>query len=133
LSLSELDIIDILGGHIPDYTYIEDIPIDILGEVIEYLTKLEYDSSEITFPDEINFDRKIKFNKLSQSHGKLLTSHFYQDHLITEYFSFNSKFAKEDLKTVFSNLYIEGLEIYAEYIPERSDLVFAYVLKKSQP
>ncbi len=133
LSLSELEIIDILGGHIPDYKYIEDIPIDILGEVIEYLTMLDYDSSEITFPDEINFDRKIRFNKLSPTHGKLLTSHFYQDHLITEYFSFNSKFAKEDLKTVFSNLYIEGLGIYAEDILERSDLIFDYVLKKASP
>lgn len=133
LSLPESEIIDILGGHIPDYTNIENIPINVLDEVIGFLVKFKYDPSKITFPDELNFDKKIRFNKLSRAYGNLLKSAFYQDFIISEYFTYNSKFVKEELKVIFSNFYIEGLATFSDDIPEKSDLVFDFILKKASP
>ena len=133
LSLPELEIIDILGGHIPDYNNIEDISISVLGEVIDFLVKFKYDPNKITFPDELNFDKKIRFNKLSKAYGNLLKSAFYQNFIISEYFTYNSKFVKEELKVIFSGFYIEGLATFSDDIPEKTDLVFDFILKKASP
>lgn len=133
LSLPESEIVEILGGYLPDYNCIEDIDISILGEVIEFLINFKFSPSEITFPDEINFEKKIQFNKLSKAYGTFLKTAFYQDYIISEYFNYNSKFAKEELKTVFSNFYNEGLSKISDEIPEKSDLVFDYILKKASP
>ncbi len=63
----------------------------------------------------------------------MLRTAFYQDYIITEYFNYNSKFTKENLKTVFSNLYKEALQEIPEGIPEKADLVFDYILNKARP
>ena len=133
LKWPESEIIEILGGYLPDYNNIEDIDISVLGEVINFLINFEFKPSEITFPDEINFEKKLQFNKLSTAYGNLLKTAFYQDHIITEYFNYNSKFAKEELKNVFSNLYSEGLTKISDEIPEKSDLIFDFILKKACP
>lgn len=133
LSLPEPEIIDILGGCLPDFNNIEDISISILGEVIDFLVKFSFSPIDITFPDEINFDKKIKFNNLSKVFGTLLKTAFHQDYIITEYFSYNSKFAKEDLKIVFSNFYQQGLQEISDDIPEKADLVFDFILRKASP
>jgi len=133
LSLPEYEIIEILGGNLPDYNYIEDVEITVLGEVIDYLIKGNFNPNNITFPNEINFEKKIRFNKLSKVFARLLRSAFYQDYIITEYFNYNSKFAKESLKTVFSSFYKEALDVISDGIPEKADLVFQYILDKARP
>ncbi len=133
LSLPEYEIIDILGGQLPDDNYIEDVSITVLGEVINFLIKKDFNTNNITFPNEINFEKKIRFNKLSTTYASLLRTAFYQDYIITEYFNYNSKFTKENLKTVFSNLYKEALQEIPEGIPEKADLVFDYILNKARP
>ncbi len=133
LSLPENEIIDILGGYLPDYNNIEDIEVSVLGEVIDFLVNFKFKPSEITFPDELNFDKKIRFNKLSKTYGSLLISAFHQDYIISEYFSYNSKFTKEDLKVVFSNFYKECLIEISDDLEEKSDLVFDFILRKASP
>jgi hypothetical protein len=133
LSLPEHEIVEILGGCLPDYNCIEDISISILGEVIDFLVKFSFNPIDITFPDEINFDKKIRFNNLSKVFGALLKNAFHQDYIITEYFNYNSKFAKEDLKIVFSNFYQQGMQEISDDIPEKADLVFDFILKKASP
>ncbi|HBS88835.1 MAG: hypothetical protein A2W91_01175 [Bacteroidetes bacterium GWF2_38_335] len=133
LSLQESEIIEILGGHLPDHNYIEDVIITILGEVINFLVRGHFNLNNITFPNEINFDKKIRFNKLSNVFSTLLKTAFHQDYIITEYFKYNSKFTKENLKTVFSDLYREALERIPDSIPEKADLVFDYILNKARP
>jgi hypothetical protein len=133
LSLPDNEIVEILGGHLPDYNSIDDIDISILGEVINFLVKFKFAPSEVTFPDEINFNKKIRFNKLSRVYEHLLKTAFHQDYILTEYFSFSSKFAKEELKIVFSKFYIEGLNEISDYIPEKSDMIFDFILKKASP
>lgn len=133
LSLPKNEIIDILGGYLPDYNNINDIEISVLGEVIKFLMNFKYRPGEITFPDELNFNKKIRFNKLSRTYGSFLKSAFYQDYIITEYFIYNSKFAKEELKVVFVNFYSEGLNEISDDIEEKPDLVFDFILKKASP
>ena len=133
LSLPEGEIIDILGGYLPDYNSIEDIPISVLGEVIDFLINFRFDPHAITFPDEINFDKKIRFNKLSKVYGLFLINAFHQDYIITEYFTYNSKFSKEELKTVFSNFYNEALKEIPDGFSEKSDMVFDFILNKASP
>ena len=84
LSLPEYEIIDILGGQLPDDNYIEDVSITVLGEVINFLIKKDFNTNNITFPNEINFEKKIRFNKLSTTYASLLRTAFYQDYIITE-------------------------------------------------
>jgi len=133
LSLPEYEIIEILGGHLPDYNYIEDVSITVLGEVIDFLIRGKFNPNNITFPNEINFDKKIRFNKLSKVFATLLRTAFHQDYIITEYFKYNSKFAKENLKTVFSSFYKEALDVIPDGIPEKADLVFDCILDKARP
>ena len=133
LSLPEYEIVDILGGNLPDYNYIEDISISVLGEVIDFLVKFNYNPAVITFPDVLNFDNKIKFNKLSSLYGNILKTAFYQDYIINEYFNYNSKFVKEELKIVFSNFYQDAMNEISSEIPEKADMVFDYILNKSRP
>lgn len=133
LSLPEHEIIEILGGHLPDYNYIEDVSITVLGEVIDFLIRGNFNPNNITFPNEINFDKKIRFNKLSKAFATLLRTAFYQDYIITEYFKYNSKFTKENLKTVFSSFYKEALDEISDDLPEKADLVFDYILDKARP
>ena len=133
LALSDNDIIDILGGFLPDYTCINDIDVSAIGEVINHLVNLPYSKPKETFPDDLNFLLKIKFNNLSEHYGQLLTSASHSDYLLAQYFTYNSNFLKEDLKNVFSQLYKEGLEIINKSLEEKSDIVFDYILKKASP
>lgn len=133
LSLPDSEIIDILGGFLPDCNAIEDVSIPTLSEVISYLVKYKFDTTKIFFPDEINFDKKIRFNNLTDTYGTLLKHAFYQDYIISEYFSFNGKFVKEDLKSVFSNFYQEAIKDIPDSIPNKSDVVFDSILQKASP
>jgi hypothetical protein len=133
LSLQELDIIAILGGYLHDFKNIDDIDITVLGEVIDFLINSKIELIKTSFPDEINFYNKIKFNNLSNIYGTALKNAFHQDYIITEYFKFNSKFAKEDLKNVFSNFYQEALISIPESISEKSDNIFQFILSKASP
>jgi hypothetical protein len=132
LSLPESEIIDILG-YLPDHNCIEDVELSVLGEVIKFLIQVKFNPNNITFPNDINFDKKIRFNKLSTTFANILKSAFHQDFIITEYFKYNSKFAKENLKTVFSGFYKDAsVEISGEFA-EKADLVFEYILDKARP
>lgn len=133
LALSESEIIDILGGYLPDNNCIEDVELSVLGEVIDFLIQGKFNPNNITFPNDINFDKKIRFNKLSKTFATLLKTAFYQDYIISEYFKYNSKFTKENLKTVFSGFYKEALEEISGEFPEKADLVFEYIMEKAKP
>ncbi|MFW6046602.1 MAG: ABC-three component system protein [Candidatus Woesearchaeota archaeon] len=133
LSLPDDEIRDILGGFLPDYTQIENVDLSILGEVIDFLVNVQSNPSDITFPDEVNFENKIRFNGLSKSYGKILNTAFHQDHIINEYFRYNSRFAKEEIKEVFKKIYSEGLEEIPEDIDNKPDLVFEYILEEASP
>ncbi len=133
LSLPESEIIDILGGYLPDYNNIEDVPISILGEVIDFLINYKFELTKIIFPDEVNFEKKIRFNNLSKTFGRFLINAFHQDYIITKYFTYNSKFSKEELKIVFSNFYKNALKEIPDEFPEKSDMIFDFILKTASP
>jgi len=83
-------------------------------------------------PNSPDYDKKIKFNSLSQVVAELLNAGRRQSFVISEYFELNSKFVKDDLRQIFQELYDEALKI----IPEsdtKNDEVFQYIVDKSSP
>jgi|WetSurMetagenome_2_1015567.scaffolds.fasta_scaffold15436_3 hypothetical protein len=133
LNLSDEKIIEIIGGFLPSPSNIQDIDISILSEIISYLLNFSPKPIDENFPENPDFERKIEFNKLSKSYGRLLNAAFYQDYIINEYFSLNSQFTKHDLKLVFSDFYNQGQLKHSEIIENKPDLIFQFIWEKSCP
>lgn len=133
LHLPDLEIVDILGGFLPDYTKICNIEISSINEVVSFLTTMPYTKPKDYFPEDLNFLHKIKFNRLSDYYASLLTTASHSDFLLKEYFSYNSSFIKEDLKNIFSEIYHEGLANIDDSNTDKPDLVFDYILEKATP
>lgn len=132
LSLSEEKSIGIIG-FLPSSSSIIDVNISTLGWIVDYLMKFNLKPIDEHFPENPDFDKKILFNKLSKYYGLLLTTAFYQDYIINDYFSLNSQFVKQDLKLVFSDFYKEAQIQIPEGIDNRSDSIFQYIWEKSSP
>jgi hypothetical protein len=84
LQLHEDDIIEILGGSLPSAANITNIDISSLGEVIDHLLNSEIKPKEERFPNDPNFDKKIKFNKLSEEYAEQLRVAYLQTYIIFE-------------------------------------------------
>jgi hypothetical protein len=133
LQLQEDDIIEILGGLLPSATNITNIDISSLGEVIDHLLNTERKQKEERFPDDPNFDKKIKFNKLSEEYANQLKVAYLQTYIIDDYFTYQSSFIKQDLKLVFSEFYLIAKDSVPESIESKSDIIFEKIWDKASP
>lgn len=132
ISLPENDIINVIG-IIPSPKKIEPLigSYSILKEVVEFILSDEEptDFSD-TFPD-IDFDKKIKFNNLSNTVSALLIKGSYQAHVVDDYFNLNSNFAKQELQKKFKKFYNDSKKQFN--CPNQADILFFDILKKATP
>ena len=132
IKLSDNDIINVIG-IIPSPEKIEDIGgnYDILKEVINFILEQEkpLDFQE-TYPD-IDFNKKIEFNNLSKTISSLLIKGNYQAYVVDDYFSLNSKFAKQKLQKKFKSFYEEAKGRFDS--KTQADLIFFDILKRAMP
>ncbi|MFA7708345.1 MAG: ABC-three component system protein [Candidatus Pacearchaeota archaeon] len=132
IKLSDDNIIEVVG-LIPSPKKIEDIGknFSVLKEVVNFiLEKSEPLDFEETYPD-IDFDDKIKFNNLNPIIASLLIKGNYQAHVVDDYFSLNSDFAKQELQKKFKSLYDDAKKRFD--IKTQADLIFFDILKKVMP
>lgn len=133
LQLQEDDIIEILGGLLPSAANITNIDISSLGEVINHLLNSERRQKDERFPNDPNFDKKIRFNHLSEEYSMFLKVAYRQTYMIDDYFTYNSSFIKQDLKLVFSEFYAKAQESIPETIENRSDIIFQRIWDDASP
>jgi hypothetical protein len=133
LQLQEDNIIEILGGLIPSAANITNIDITSLGEVIDHLLSSERKPKEERFPNDPNFDKKIRFNNLSEEYAMFLKVAYQQTYMIDDYFTYNSSFIKQDLKLVFSEFYTKAQGSIPEKIENRSDILFQKIWDDASP
>lgn len=118
-------------GFIPDI-HIPQIEYEALNETVSYLQNIDckYDLSEnLTNPD---FDKKIRFNKLSDKTKNLLTVGGYQEGTLESYFN-ETPGLKDVLQNKFNSLYEESKEKIGEDVDNFADERFSYIVDKSCP
>lgn len=133
LQLPDEHIFDVLGGFLPDVRNITNIDLSSLGEVINHLLNAERKPKEERFPDDPNFDKKIKFNNLSEEYASQLRSAYLQTYIIDEYFTYQGSFFKQDLKLVFSEFYSNSQNEVPNTIENRNDIIFEKIWDKASP
>jgi hypothetical protein len=100
------DQIQTITGHIPDPSRMRSLDYSILNEVIAYIMEMSLAkaiSPDIKLPD---WDKKIKFNGLSQPVAGLLNSGSVQIASLTEYLNNQGNFLAEDLRNKINEIYV---------------------------
>jgi hypothetical protein len=133
LSLNEEKALSIIGGFLPNPLNISNVDISSLCEVIDHLLHFESDFKDERFPENPDFEKKIRFNNLSDEYAMLLKVAYRQTYIIDDYFTFQSSFLKQDLKQVFADFYTQALVAIPENIECRSDIVFQKILENASP
>ncbi len=132
IKLSDQDIIDVIG-IIPLPENIENMGdnYSILNDVIKFiLQQSEPSDFQESYPD-VDFDKKIRFNNLSQTVATLLIKGNYQAHVVDDFFSLNSNFAKHKLQKKFKAFYENAKRRFD--LNTQADLIFFDILKKATP
>lgn len=96
-----------IAGFIPDPATIKQVDFSILNEVIGHIMKLPLNKtgeSDIVLPE---WDKKIKFNKLSGSVEGLLNNGYLQIYSLEEYLRNNSDFLADSLRDRMNEVYYE--------------------------
>lgn len=131
INLEDDQIYDIIGT-IPD-PYTLEVDFSVMYEVVAFLLAKQTSYTLSKYPSDPNFNKKIVFNKLSDSMSSLLKVASWQEGNLMEFFRINSNFAKEELRLRFNNLYLEGKSLFANIQDEieRSDTIFLHILQHS--
>jgi hypothetical protein len=96
-----------ITGFIPDPAKIKQLDYSILNEVVGYIMQLPLskgDKAKIALPD---WEKKIKFNNLSESIAQLLNNGYFQLHALDEYLSNNSDFLADSLRDKMNEVYTQ--------------------------
>lgn len=131
LKLDEDKIINVIG-NIPDPLNVENVDYGVMNEVIAFLLNTSAPKITEKIPVLPDFDKKILFNSLSKIVSDFLNAGQRQSFVINEYFELNSKFYKEELRQIFSNIYKQAVK----EIPDsdiKNDEIFQYIVDKSSP
>lgn len=129
--LNDDKIVNIVG-FLPNISMLENVEFSALKEVVEFLMEMHPQYHEPTRPDNLNFNEKIKFNKLSNRPANLLKEGDYQKGNVEEYFRVRSSFEKNELRNRFVALYTEGCQLLPDS-DEKNDAVFFRILEKASP
>lgn len=100
-----------ITGFIPDPATIKQLDYSILNEVIGHIMQLPLNKgvhSQIVLP---NFDKKIKFNNLSEPIANLLNHGYFQLHSLNEYLSNNGNFLADALMTKMNEIYCQRKKV----------------------
>jgi hypothetical protein len=131
MSLPVTLIEDILGPIILPEN-IELFDSSIMNEVVKYLLATESPRGPEVFPENPAFEDKILFNGLSSQVAQYLRFGSFQEGELKNYFKVNSTFAKSDIRDTFNGLYRQAVAEIPNN-PEKSDLVFFFILDKAHP
>jgi hypothetical protein len=99
-----------ITGPLPDPAKIRNLDYSILNEVIGYIMGMPLAkaiSSDVKLPD---WDKKIKFNDLSQPVARLLNNGSIQIASLTEYLTNQGNFLAESLRNKINELYVTEKE-----------------------
>jgi hypothetical protein len=116
-----------ITGLSPDPSKMKSLNYSILNEVIDYIMKIplaEAASSDILLPD---WDKKIKFNGLSQSVAKLLNSGSMHIASLDKYLMNQGNFFAEELKNKISEIYASEKEHFT------GDKLFLQIVSVASP
>ena len=133
LELTDEEIFDILGGLLPNAANITNIELSVLGEVIDHMMNFATKPQEERFPEDPNFDKKIKFNDLSDYFAMMLIVAYRQTYIIDDFFMYQSSFPKQDLKLIFSDFYSIAQETVPASMENRSDIIFQIIWDEASP
>jgi hypothetical protein len=133
LALADDQILDILQTTIPRTDIMRMTDFGVLREVVIHILQYPIPISEESVLSAPDFGEKLRFNGLSPEVGKLLTVASYQSEVVTDYFSKNSTFAKQNLRNHLASMYAEARKVNAEDDPHLGDLVFFHLLGSLTP
>lgn len=128
LSLDETAIEDVLGTIPAQYN--GDVEFGVMKDVVDFLLKVETKPQQEIVPLNPNFDNKITFNSLSNSVASYLRSHRINEHVINDFFQYNSNYTKNELRDVFNGLYHKALELLPDG-DDKNDRVFMYIYENA--
>ena len=131
LNLDEEKITRVIGLY-PDPLDVQEPNYDVMTEVVNHLLHLKTSVIPEQIPNDPNFEKKLKFNELSQQISVYLNAGRIQHHAVKNYFELNSDFIKEDLREIFTTLYKEGISLVPES-STKSDELFVYIAEKATP
>ncbi|WCT12335.1 ABC-three component system protein [Mucilaginibacter jinjuensis] len=119
-------------GPIIEPEQVELFDVSVMNEVIKHLLSSTATKQSENFPENPDFNLKIVFNRLSEIPANYLRFGSFQEGELKNYFKINSTFAKEDLRTVFNNLYKKAL-LEMPDSDDKSDLAFFYIMNNAHP
>jgi hypothetical protein len=136
LLLDEDHLMEILNSPVPSVELLDSIDFSTLREVVNHIMTSR---KAVTFTGLLNapdFNEKIAFNGLSPSVATLLTHGSYQEEAVRDYFSRNSRFARQDLRNRLASSYIESRSKFESATldsRQTADLVFFDLLETITP
>ncbi|MCH8823865.1 MAG: hypothetical protein IH984_10195 [Planctomycetes bacterium] len=135
MELDDDQLFAILEAPIPEANLLASIDFSVLRDVIDYIlkTKSPVTASNLKAPV---FEEKIAFNGLTSVVANLLTGGSYQSDAITDYFSKNSTFARQQLRDELASKYMESKTRIKKLTDEdlkAGDLVFFDLLELITP
>ncbi|MFC2307782.1 MAG: ABC-three component system protein [Bacteroidota bacterium] len=130
MGLDEDSITSIIGIiPVPDNIELE---YGVMKDVVDYLLKVETNPQQEVIPIHPDFTAKIVFNSLSDKVANFLKYHRINEYAISDFFEWNSNFAKSELRNVFNGLYNEALNMLPDS-EDKNDRVFFYIYEKAYP
>lgn len=131
INLDEDKIANIIGP-IPNAYNITDVDYSILTEVVNHILDFEVPDKEEQIPINPDFEKKLIFNGISPEIADILRVSYYQTYVVSDFFNTNSKFAKDELRVKFEELYNRGKKIF-QNSKLKSDNIFFYIRNEASP
>ena len=111
--------------------YIEDIDYKSLSEVVDFIINIETDPSSEKLNAPV-FEKKIKFNNLSEKVSNRLSSFYLDNYELSVYFDNIGGYVAESLREKFNSIYNEAKLVINES-PIKSDQIYFYIRKTACP
>jgi len=136
MQLDEDELVDVVHTPIPTSDLLPSIDFSVLREVIHHILGNNASITIASILQAPDFDDKIEFNGLSSGIAHLLNVGSYQSEAITDYFSKNSTYARQQVRDQLADLYTSSRErLNISGIPpeDLGDLVFFDILERITP
>jgi hypothetical protein len=116
-----------IAGAIPNIVKSKRLDFSVLNEVIDYIINLPFPNpakSEIKLPD---WDKKIKFNQLSEAVSALLNTGSIQITQLENYIANRGNFLGDTLRDKMNEIYISERDTYS------GDVLFWKIIERASP
>lgn len=134
MSLDKEIVIDVIKKPYIFQTSSQLVRIEDLREVVDFILRYEnVNASEESFPKEVDFDRKMKYNGIEGRIKANFESGIYQHYMIDEYFQSQGAWQKDIIRRKISGWYQEGLRALQEDNKSKSEFIYEFILKKALP